>query len=215
MSDENTQTTGVQHLIDRLRDEGVTKGEQEAEQLLENAKAKAREIVARAHEQADEFMAEARREADRLQSSGEEAIRLAIRDAVLKMGETLRDDFAHKLKKMVTYSLNDTEFLKQLLLEIGRRCVSGEEKPLNVLVPIEQYNPEDVDREGTLANFVANISADILREGIHYAPAAENAAGIRVQIVGDDVEVDLTDETVTQLLMAHLMPRFREIVGEQ
>jgi hypothetical protein len=42
--------------------------------------------------------------------------------------------------------------------------------------------------------------------------ADDNVPGVRVQIVDDDLEIDLTAETLTHLLQQHLSPRFRNLI---
>ena len=38
------------------------------------------------------------------------------------------------------------------------------------------------------------------------------AGGARVRLVGEDLEIDLTDDAVSQLLLKHLLPRYRAIL---
>src|SRR6056297_1959165 len=101
MSEESTETSGVQRLIDRLHQEGVQKGQSEAELVLSEARSEARKIVDQARREADEMVREARVEADRTVRSGEEAVHLAGRDAILRLSEELRADFVRKLKKLI------------------------------------------------------------------------------------------------------------------
>ena len=43
-------------------------------------------------------------------------------------------------------------------------------------------------------------------------PASDVHGGARVQVVGDDLEIDLSDEAVSALILRHLLPRFRAIL---
>ena len=36
--------------------------------------------------------------------------------------------------------------------------------------------------------------------------------GIRVRLLDDDLEIDLTDEAIAELLLEHLQPRFRAVL---
>jgi V/A-type H+-transporting ATPase subunit E len=54
----------------------------------------------------------------------------------------------------------------------------------------------------------------MLREGLELLPADDVAGGARVRLVGQDLEIDLTDTAVTRLLLKHLLPRYRDIVEE-
>ena len=96
-----TTSSGVQQLIDRLHQEGVAKGKTEADEIITAARQQAMEILDQAQKEANEILAAARHEADRTRSSGEEAVRLAGRDAILHLTEELLEDFERKLKRLV------------------------------------------------------------------------------------------------------------------
>ena len=53
----------------------------------------------------------------------------------------------------------------------------------------------------------------MLREGIEIIPTSEVAGGVRVRLVGEDLEIDLTSEAVSSMLLKHLLPRYRGILG--
>ena len=59
---------------------------------------------------------------------------------------------------------------------------------------------------------VLEITSEMLREGIELVPASDVHGGVRVQVVGDDLEIDLSDEAVSALILRHLLPRFRAIL---
>ena len=57
-------------------------------------------------------------------------------------------------------------------------------------------------------------AADVLREGLTFGVSDEAAAGVTVRLLEEDVEIELTDETVTALLMEYMLPRFRAILEQ-
>ncbi len=65
---------------------------------------------------------------------------------------------------------------------------------------------------GSLDAFARGLAADAVRDGLTYSISDSETPGIRVQFVGDDLEVDLTAETLTNLLIEYLSPKFREIL---
>ncbi len=218
MSEESTETSGVQRLIDRLHQEGVQKGQSEAELVLSEARSEARKIVDQARREADEMVREARVEADRTVRSGEEAVHLAGRDAILRLSEELRADFVRKLKKLIGHSFSDTEFLRQLIVEIARRALPEQTTDrLNIEV-LREYaaTPSDADApspldEAELERFFLDFGGEALREGLTFSVDEGEAAGIRVRLVDDDIEIDLTSDTISRLLLELLSPRFRSI----
>ena len=222
MNTQEGQSSGVQELIDRLREDGVEKGQKAADSLIDAARQKAAQILDEARKEADGILDHARAEAEVVKSAGQEALRLAARDAVLCLKEAVGKDFESKVRHLVSHTLGDREFLKKLILRVASRAIPEEtEGPINVLLPgnvvtIEQLQatPEELT-EGTLSHFVLGLTGDILREGLSFDVAGDDAPGVRLRLVQDDLEIELTDETITALLMRHLVPRFRAILERE
>ena len=113
---ESAESSGVQELIDRLHDEGIAKGREEADELLSSARQKAAEILEAAKKEAAEIVSQAQEESERTRVGGEEALRLASRDAILTMTEHLQEDFVRQVRVLVGHAMHDTEFLRRLIL---------------------------------------------------------------------------------------------------
>ena len=65
---------------------------------------------------------------------------------------------------------------------------------------------------GTVVSSSGEISRRLERAGIELKPAGDDRPGIRARLVGKDVEIDLTDEAISEAMMRFLLPRFRYIV---
>jgi V/A-type H+/Na+-transporting ATPase subunit E len=219
MATDETQSSGVQELIDQLQEQGVERGNQEADKLLSDAQHKADATLRSANSEAEQILAQAREEAKRVKAAGEDALRLACRDAVLKLQEAVGEDFESKVRRLVSHTLGDQEYLRQLILAVARKAMPDEsEGPVEVLLPESlvtvqelQSSPEEL-KEGTLSHFVLGLAGDILRDGLSFDVSGDDTPGVRIRLVEDDVEIELTDETITALLMKHLVPRFRAIM---
>jgi V/A-type H+-transporting ATPase subunit E len=218
MSTDEASSSGVQELIDRLHQEGLEKGQQDAERILVEARAKALEVLEKAKAEAEETIRSAKEEAERTRIAGEEAMRLAGRDTILQLTEELNQNFMHKLQQLVGQSLRDTEFLKQLILEIGRASVpdaSAGPIGLNLLVDSAARDDQsEAEHRAALDNFIRSLGGEALRDGLRVDVMDSDVPGIRVQAVDGDLEIDLTSETMTALLVKHLSPRFRKIIEE-
>jgi V/A-type H+-transporting ATPase subunit E len=221
MSTETKQSSGVQELIDRLREEGVSKGQGEAEALLTEARKQSMAILDKANKEAEEILAKARQDAERTKESGNEALRLASRDVILKLKESFHQEFENKVRRLVAQRLEDQTFLERLILEVARRAMPEDEgKPMEVLLPAGEATEEELAssvsevKEGTLSHFVLGLAADVLREGLTFGVSDEAETGVNVRLLEDDVEIELTDETVTALLMQFMLPRFRAILEQ-
>lgn len=215
---EEKQSSGVEELIQRLREQGVAEGKKQSDELLEQTRRRAEQRLETARREAEEIVRAARKEADRTKQAGEEAVRLAVRDAILGLKSELVERFADRVSRLVSRELEDEQFLRQLILEVVGRAAPSADKQARILLPkdvvgLEQLrrNPEEV-KEGTLSHFVVTITKEILREGIDIGVQGDGAAGIRIQLENDDLEIDLTERAVADLLLRHLVPRFRAMM---
>jgi V/A-type H+-transporting ATPase subunit E len=179
------------------------------------------EILDQARKEAEEITAKAREEGKRVRESGEEALRLASRDAILKLKEAFHQEFENRVRSLVSFELKNLDFLQKLILEIARRSVpEGDGQPMELLLPGDEVSPEDLEgsvadvNEGTLSHFVLGLAADILREGLTFGVSEDADTGVKVRLLEDDVEIELTDETITDLLMQFMLPRFRAILDK-
>jgi len=114
--------SGVEALISRLREEGVSAGRGEAERLVADAQARAREILGKAEAEAKAKVAEARSEADKLRRAGEDALRVAMRDTVLDLREQIAQRFADDIVRAISSATRDEELLKRMILAVAARA---------------------------------------------------------------------------------------------
>ncbi|MGV6874873.1 hypothetical protein ACUSIJ_19560 [Pseudochelatococcus sp. B33] len=214
--------SGVETLITRLRDEGVGAGRAEAERIVAEAQALARATVEEAQLQATETLERARREANNFQRAGEDALKAAARDTVLDLKDYLSRRFAGDVAKTVSAAMRDEELLKQMILAVAGRVreEAGVDRSKAVVFHLPRAavgldelrrNPEEL-KEGTLTHFAAASAAALLREGVTFARAEDDAGGLRIHLDDRGVSVDLTDQAVADMILAHLQPRFRALL---
>jgi len=221
MAETTKVASGVQELINRLRDEGVKAGQEKSDQVLRDAQKQASQIVAQAKAEAEEILSKARSEIETERAAANESLRVAIRDTELKMEAELKADFAAHVKRLVSVELSDREFLRQVILAIAGMAAGDkacEGQPVEVLLPQDLF---ETDERGTRLNekgqdrmrqVVLGISGDMLREGVDLKPSEDISGGIRIRLVGEDLEIDLSDQAISDLLLQNLLPRYRAIV---
>ncbi len=222
-----TQTThptasGVEALLERLEAEGVRAGEARAEQLVAEAEAKARAIREAAEKEATAMVEAARKEAANLERGGKEALRVAMRDAVLDLKQQLASRFKGEVTRLVTQHMRDEELLRRMILEIAASTVAaaGIEKPgdLEILLPADavglaelRRDPTDL-KESKLGQFVLGSVRELLDEGLTIGVTTAAEAGVVVRLKDRDIVLDLTDRAVAAVILQHLQPRFRALL---
>jgi V/A-type H+-transporting ATPase subunit E len=216
---EKERSSGVQELIDRLREKGVEEGKEQGDQLLADARRHAAETLDKARKEAEGIVQQAREEADHIRAAGEEALRLAGRDAVLELKEEISRHFGDQVRRLVSHSLRDEQFMQRLILEIAGRSVPKDAKqPMELLLPEEVLTPDEIERqvkdakEGSLSHFVRTLAGEMMREGVSFGVAEDNAPGVTVKMVDEDIEIIFNEKAVAELLLRHLLPRFRAMM---
>lgn len=220
---DTTVTSGVQELIDKLRDQGVNEGQKQAEQILKEAHNKASQILNQAQAEADKLLSETRHTLEVERKSSHEAIKTAFRDTEIALRSKVREAFSAHLKRLVSLQLEDKDFIKQLVLAVAHVKTDeiAKASSLEVLLPSKIF---DTDENGThlskdgkkrMQHLVLGITDGMLREGIELKSSTDFKGGIKVRLKGKDIELDLTDEAFTDLLLKYLLPRYREIVSGQ
>ena len=203
MANEKKLTSGVQDLINRLKDDGVKAGQDEAQRMTNEAQEKAVNIVTKARTEAEELMKSTRAEIEVEKNAAIESLKIAIRDTELMLESNLKTVFADHVKHLVSKELGDNELLKQLVLKIAGSSSSDipEDKEMDLLVAKEKLDP-----------LVLAISGTVLREGLQIKSSDTDNAGILIRMKGEDVEIDLSDNAISEILLKHLLPRYRAIL---
>ncbi|NOQ65325.1 MAG: hypothetical protein GQ582_12515 [Methyloprofundus sp.] len=224
MSDPHAKATssGVEDLIQRLRKQGVEAGQERAENIVLDAQKRAEWIIEEAELEAKQLVDQAKKQSDAFQKSGEDALKLATRDSLLKLRDTLLGSFSKEVQRVVGQKMDQEIFLERLILQLAgkvREQLDLDSKdnisiflPNNAVGVDELKNNPDELKAGSLTHFTASIAADMLRKGVSIDVADDIKGGISVRLKEDDMVVDFTDETLSILLLEHLQPRFRTLL---
>lgn len=219
MATDSETSGGVQELITRIRDDGVKAASEEADRVLADAKRRAEKIVSVAKAEAEALRKKTREDVAAEKAAAEGALKLAARDTRLQLEQAVLGSFEGWVRRLVTNFVADPENTRALILVLAGRAVEefvkdGDRRILanEILLADPDENPELMDRA---RGAVLGISGDMLRDGVELVPSSEVDAGAKVQLVGERLELDLTPETISRLLLRHMLPRFRGILEDQ
>lgn len=213
------QHSGVDTLISELKEKGVKHGQEEARKIISEAEERAHFIVSQAELEAQDIKADAEREAEKLKHSAEEAIQVAARDLILDMKATLQQRLAVDLRHLVEKQFQQEDFIARILL-----AVAGESREqlqldqisdLMIQLPanIKQDEPARIAEkfaQDKLGQWLTDLTGQRLREGLTFS--SHQGSGIKIKWANEEMEVDLTTEAITELLLEHIQPRFRALL---
>jgi V/A-type H+-transporting ATPase subunit E len=211
-------SNNVQALIDRLRDEGVKSGREEAARILQEAEEKAAAILEKAREEAEEEKKRSQAVIHEERESAKEALRIAVRDARNVLQEQLTSHFAARIKRLAAEELRQPDFLKKVILAIAGKAGDElrQEDSMEILINEEWFGGEKTegaaDAKATQDAFLTGLTTDMLRDGVTLRPAGVAGPGVKIRLEEGELEVDLTDEALSEMILKYLTPRFREII---
>jgi V/A-type H+-transporting ATPase subunit E len=219
---DGVQETGVQELIDKLREEGVESGRSEAQRLIEEARQEKRRIVEEAEQEAQRRKDAAQKEVERMQQAAQDSLHQAARDTVVDLRQRILARFREDVRRLVSEEIREQEVIKAMLLQLAGRAGDNlahhRAGKLAVELPRDipgidelAQDPSKLDQD-ELMRLVTAITGDRLRAGLELRVGPEGQHGIRVVATDQDVEIDLTEEAMAELIQAHLQPRFRALL---
>lgn len=188
-------------LIEKLKQEGIDEGRQNADQIVKEAETKAGGIVEEARKQAEKIVADAKKQADQFEANSKLALQQAARDSELLLKAKITELFDRAFKTEIAESL-DADFMKGIVLKLTEEW--GEETAVEIVL-----NEADLKKlEGVLFSGVRKE----LKDSIILRPSADVSAGFRVGLKGEDMYHDFTDESIADVLKLFLKPQLKKIL---
>jgi len=216
MADPDVTSSGVKDLINRIRDEGVQSARDEAERILSEARSQAARIVSDARAEAAAMKKDAAAAVEREQTAAIEALRIAARDTGLELRSAVLSAFEEHVRRLVTDVTTDSSVLRDMILVLAGRAAEDliKDRDAAILIPERLADDAPPELEEFLQRSAVALSAEVLRKGVELIPSSEVQGGARVRLVDEDLEIDLSDEALSEMMLKLLLPRYRKILAE-
>lgn len=192
----------LNEFLEKIQKEAVGKAAEQAEQKLAQAKAEADKIVSDARAEAEKIIAEAEAKAKQFAENGEKTLRFASRDVLTytrqELENLLKKVFAEKAAEILKL-----EDIKPIILKLAANCEGD--------VVIEVPEGSDVEK---LQNYFMSELAGKAKGGVKVCPVKGLKAGASVVSVNGDLKIELSDETLVELLSSQLSPKLAAVLRD-
>ncbi len=215
--DTKQSASGVQELIDQIREKGVNEGKTEGTRIVEDAEQRAEWIIKQAKEEAESIRQDAEENSRFVKDAGKDALGLAFRDIKLKLKDELSIQFSDQLRKLVDKELQDPNTLKSLLISAVSKTTIPDEQ-LTIILPekVKGINELREDHksleQGPLVELVSDTAKKMLTKGVDIRLDNTMNSGLTFLLNDGEVTVEITDKSLSDMLLQHLQPRFRAIL---
>lgn len=199
----------IEAFVGRLQSEGVEAGKQAAAKIEAEANERAAQIVKDAEAQAADIRARAEGDAALHRSQIEGELRLAVRDKVLALRETLSGMLGRVLAARVETQLADGAFLKELIQEVLRQYAQADSEDRGDIRI--NLSPE---MERQLADWAVHELRQMLADSGRHVElhGTLKKAGFEYRVKSGTVEV--TTESVSAMLHELARPELRKLLSE-
>ena len=192
----------LENLIEKIKKEAIEEGQQASGEIVDNAKTEAASIVDNARAEADKIVRDATNQAADLEESAKQALQQAARDVELLLKERIGSLFDRVFKREVGAALSP-EFLG----DVVGKMVTGWAREGQVEVTVNA-----ADREKLEALLFSSLKEDV-KNSVTIRTSQTVSKGFRIELKGENVYYDFTDDSIADALKAFINPSLQAILG--
>ena len=197
----------LQELTDKLYNEGLSKGKQDGEELLQKAHAEADNIVAKAKAEAEQIIAQANKDAEELKTKVAADVKMAATQSIAVTKQEIEKMVVTKAAaEGVKQSLSKADFTKEMIMSIVKAFNPQNASP----VDLNFIMPESLKAE--VEPFVKNEIAQQFKGDVKVDYSKKMNGGFKVAPKDGGYQLQFTDEEFTQLIANYLRPATKKIL---
>jgi len=191
----------IQELTDKIYQEGVEKGNREAQRLVEEAQAKAQQIVEQAQKEAADIVATAKKEAAELDANTKSELSLFAGQSVNALKSEIASLLSDKIVKAdVTAFTQNKDLLGQFIVNLAKRWSTSE--------PVTIQTSEAAE----LTKFFAAQAKDLLDKGVKIEQVNGKKANFSIQPADGSYKVNFGEEEFMSYFKDFLRPQLVEML---
>ena len=195
----------LQELTQKLYEEGLAKGKQDGEALLEKAKSEAEGIVKQAQEEAEAILAKARKDAEDFKVKVEGDVKMAAQQAVQATRSDIENLVVAKVVDgTVDKALANEDYIKGIITAVAQKFSVDEPADISLVLP------ENLKK--SLEPFVKNELGKLLCKGVDASFSKKVAGGFKIGPKDGGYFVSLTDDTFKDLIGSYLRPATKKLL---
>ena len=195
----------LQELTDKLYNDGLSKGREEGERILEEARKQAEEIVAKARKEAEGIVSEARRQADDYSQKVTSDLKMAASQSFQATKSDIENLIIGKFAgEEVKSTLSSADFVKGFLQAVAEKFSSENNSDLSVVLP--------ASLQDELEPFVKGQLADVLGKGVSASFSKKISGGFTIGPKDGGYFISMTDDTFNELITEYLRPVTKKLL---
>lgn len=197
----------LQDITEKIYQEGVEKGNAEAQKIVDDAKQEAERILTEAKSKAESIVDDAKKQASETQVNTQNEIKLSAKQALNGLKQQITDLINNSVvENAVSESFTDKAFIQQIIDTTLKNWSTGgaEAMDIDVLLP-------ESDKEA-IAKHLAGSVKEMLDKGIEVNPEADLQNGFQIAAKDGSYKVSFSDEDFAAFFKQYLRPKLIDIL---
>lgn len=195
----------VKKICDVLKKETLEPARKEADQIVQQAKDEASQIIKQAEKEAENRLQAALKEIEKERNVFQSSLNQACKQAVEVLKQEVEDKlFQPELSKLLHEPLQDSQVVSNLIKAVLNALEKeGIDADFNVIIP-KEVPPKEIN------NLLAqNILQKLKNGSVAVGPIQ---GGISVKLQNSKMTIDVTEESLKELVSGYIRKDFREIL---
>ncbi len=195
----------LQELTQKLYQEGLSKGKEEGQAIVEAARKEAEEIVKKAKEEAQAILEKAAKDAESHRVKVEGDVKMASQEA-LQTTRTAIENLvvATTVDKPVKDALSEEKFVKEIISAVAAKFSTQESADLSLVLP--------ESLKAGLEPFVKGELSKLVGKGVEATFSKKIGAGFKIGPKDGSYFISLTDDAFTALIGEYLRPATKSLL---
>jgi V/A-type H+-transporting ATPase subunit E len=194
----------LEHLIEKIKKDGIAQAEQEAQQIKADATSQAEKIITEAEKKAETITKQARQESDKFRKNAEVAISQAGRDLILTLRQKIKNLFDFFMQQEVSDSIN-SQYLRDLILKVIEKWQPQQEEL------VLEVSSQDKEK---LQQILVKDLKDRLQNGIEIKINPEIEKGFFISTKEGQMYYDFSDQSIAGSLEKFLSSQLQSLINK-
>ena len=196
----------LQQLTEKLYNEGLAKGKQEAEALLQSAKEESEKMLADAKEECRLLKEKTQKECSDLKAKAEGDIKTASRQALSQIKQDIEGAVRMQaVSAPVKEALSSSEFMQSLIKTVVSAFGADKEA-----TGLDLVLPESMKEN--LSGFLNSEIASSFSKGLDVSFSKDLGAGFKVSRKGSGYFIDFSNDSFEKIIAEYIRPKTRKLI---
>lgn len=200
----------LQEITEKIYQEGISKGNAEAETIISNAKKEAENIIIEAKKEADNLLKAAKKKSDEIKTNGEAELKLSSKQALNALKQQITDLIAGSIvNPLISEVFDDKNFIRKIIeLAVKNWNATSSGNPEITLLISET-------EEKSLQDYFAKSAKELLDKGLEIKTEGSIKSGFQISPKDGGYKISFTGNDFNNFFKQYLRPKLVDLLFEE